>query len=142
MGSLKKFPGGNWFYAPRVKKISAARKDLEMSSVQMATDAVGADELFQRDEGEGPRDVRTEPQATSTSTEQQRKMSLRMRQERRGREMTEKAGSCDSCQGKRMHGGSGPESKGTKMSGELRAEQLPVTWWSTRVGRAKAWAED
>lgn len=32
-----------------------------------------------------------------------------------------------------MHGGSGPESKGTAMSGELRAEQLPVTWWSTRV---------
>ncbi|KAJ8792345.1 hypothetical protein J1605_019901 [Eschrichtius robustus] len=110
-GSLKKFPGGNWFYAPRVKKISAARKDLETSSVQMATDAVGADELFQRDEGAGPRDVRTEPQAASTSTEQQRKMSLRMRQERRVREMTEKAGSCDSCQGKRMHGGSGPESK-------------------------------
>ncbi|KAB0404034.1 hypothetical protein E2I00_001466, partial [Balaenoptera physalus] len=81
-GSLKKFPGGNWFYAPRVKKISAARKDLETSSVQMATDAVGADELFQRDEGAGPRDVRTEPQAASTSTEQQRKMSLRMRQER------------------------------------------------------------
>lgn len=48
-GSLKKFPGGNWFYAPRVKKTSAARKDLETSSVPMATDAVRADELLQRD---------------------------------------------------------------------------------------------
>ena len=58
-----------------------------------------------------------------------------MRQERRVREMAKKSGCCPSCQGKRMHRGSGPELKGTKMSGESGAEQSPVTWRSTRVAQ-------
>lgn len=49
MRALKKFLEGSWFSAPGVKKISAARKDLETTSVQGATEAVSADELLQRD---------------------------------------------------------------------------------------------
>ena len=57
--------------------------------------------------------------------------------------MTKKSGCRPSCQGKRMHRGSGPELKGTKTSEESGAEQSPVTWWSTHVAqrRVKAWAK-
>lgn len=78
---MKKFPAGGWFSVARAKITSAVRKDLETSSVQMATDALSAGDLLHRDDSQA-QEVRAEQQATSAVMEQQRKVNLQRSQER------------------------------------------------------------